>query len=86
MCESTISLVTDAALIDPFIKLSDNVIATDLNMFKYRQVMPGITLYSLIDLHRINHYPMIIESITTLLTTTAGTWMAACCWGSRVAL
>ena len=50
MCESTIPLVTDAALIDPFIKLSDNVIATDLNMFKYRQVMPGITLYSLIDL------------------------------------
>ena len=50
MCESTIPLVTDAALIDPFIKFSDNVIATDLNKFKYRQVMPGITLYSLIDL------------------------------------
>ena len=51
MCESTIPLVTDAVLIDPFIKISDNdAITTDLSIFKYRQVMPDITLYSCVDL------------------------------------
>lgn len=51
MCESTIPLVLDAVLFDPFIKISDtDVIATDLNICKYRQVMPGITLYSCVDL------------------------------------
>ena len=51
MCESTITLVTDAVVIDPLIKISDNdAITTDLSIFKYRQVMPDTTLYSCVDL------------------------------------